>query len=188
MALDRKLAEIFAIFQDKDKNTVHVKDLSTILRALGLVPSEAEAAKAVQAMVGEEAADAVHLAAFLTGAKNLVLERKFSGCSKGELVAALEVLAREGRSHLQQVLQQQQLVVEPESGVPSYGGDGITKILPTGALSRSVLVSLLSMQGEPLGVAECEELLASLPRQEGVDGAVDIELYAAMLVPVSPFL
>jgi hypothetical protein len=57
-----------------------------------------------------------------------------------------------------------------------------------GALSRSVLVSLLSMQGEPLGVAECEELLASLPRQEGVDGAVDIEQYAAMLVPVSPFL
>jgi hypothetical protein len=42
------------------------------------VPSEAEAAKAVQAMVGEEAADSVHLAAFLTGAKNLVLERKYA--------------------------------------------------------------------------------------------------------------
>ncbi|KAF2361209.1 EF-hand domain pair [Trinorchestia longiramus] len=192
MALDRKLTALFSIFQDKDKNTVDVKDLSTILRSLGLVPSEVEAAKAVQAMVGEESADAVHLGAFLTGAKNLVLERnyvdgRYPGCSKGELVGALEVLAREGRSHLQVMQQQQQEVAEPESSVPSFG-DGASKIVPAGSLSRSVLVALLSVQGEPLSVAECEELIASLPRQEGLDGAVDIEQYAAMLEPASPFL
>ena len=55
--------------------------------------------------------------------------------------------------------------------------------LAGGALGRSALVSLLSLQGEPLTVPQCEELLASLPRMEGVDGAVDIDRYATMLVP-----
>ena len=35
MALDRKLTELFGIFQDKEKNVVEVKDIPTILRALG---------------------------------------------------------------------------------------------------------------------------------------------------------
>ena len=35
MALDRKLTDLFMIFQDKEKNVVDVKDLPTVLRALG---------------------------------------------------------------------------------------------------------------------------------------------------------
>lgn len=35
MSLDKKLTEVFTIFQDKDKNVVSVKDIPTIIRCLG---------------------------------------------------------------------------------------------------------------------------------------------------------
>lgn len=37
MSLDKKLTEVFTLFQDKDKNVVSVKDIPTIIRALGKV-------------------------------------------------------------------------------------------------------------------------------------------------------
>lgn len=42
------------------------------------MPSEAEMRKTVAAMVGEESADTVHLAAFLTIAKKLLLDRRYA--------------------------------------------------------------------------------------------------------------
>ena len=44
---------------------------------LGLVPTEAEMRKTVNAMVGDESADTVQIAAFLTIAKKLFMDRRW---------------------------------------------------------------------------------------------------------------
>ena len=79
--------------------------------------------------------------------------------------------------HCYRVLNESMLILHPLLLQP----------LPSGVLSRSVLISLLSLQGEPLTLSESEELQASLPRQD-IPGAVDMERYATMLVATSPFL
>nr|XP_027210681.1 dynein regulatory complex protein 8-like [Penaeus vannamei] len=108
MSMDKKLTEMFAFFQDKDKNVVDVKDVPTIIRTLGLVPSEVEMRKTVAAMVGEESADTVHLAAFLTIAKKLLMDRRFPSSNKEELSRALAVLAKEGKNYLTETQPQQE--------------------------------------------------------------------------------
>ncbi|XP_045129171.1 dynein regulatory complex protein 8-like [Portunus trituberculatus] len=180
MSLDKKLTEVFTLFQDKDKNVVSVKDVPTIIRVLGLVPSEAEMRKTVAAMVGEESADTVHLAAFLTIAKKLLLDRRFPGVGKEELARALAVLAKEGRTYLAEVHPQ------PESKSGGMYGEGKkTMFRPAGSLGREELVRLLTCEGEALTQEEAEEMILSLPMKDA--DLVDLDQYATQLVPPPKF-
>ena len=36
MSLDKKLTEVFALYEDKDKNEIEVSEIPTIIRALGM--------------------------------------------------------------------------------------------------------------------------------------------------------
>nr|XP_045625577.1 dynein regulatory complex protein 8-like [Procambarus clarkii] len=180
MSLDKKLTEVFAFFQDKDKNVVSVKDIPTIIRTLGVVPSEAEMRRTVAAMLGEESAHTVHLAAFLTIAKKLILDRRFPGNKKEEVGRALAVLAKEGRNYLLDHHPQ------PEAKGGGVYGDGKKPLFrPAGSLGREDLLRLLTCEGEPLTQEEAEELLLSLPTKDS--DLVDLDQYAAQLVPPAPF-
>ncbi|KAK8736776.1 hypothetical protein OTU49_004640, partial [Cherax quadricarinatus] len=174
------LTEVFTFFQDKDKNVVSVKDIPTIIRTLGLVPSEAEMRKTVAAMLGDESADTVHLAAFLTIAKKLILDRRFPGSNKEEVGRALAVLAKEGRNYLEETHP------KPESKGGVYGDGKKTVFRPAGSLSREDLLRLLTCEGEALTQDEAEELILSLPMKDS--DLVDLDQYAAQLVPPAPFL
>ena len=50
---------------------------------------------------------------------------RYTGCNKAELVGALQVLARDGKKHLQQV----QVHQEPDSSVPTYGEEPVKVLL-----------------------------------------------------------
>ncbi|XP_063610620.1 dynein regulatory complex protein 8-like [Penaeus indicus] len=178
MSMDKKLTEMFAFFQDKDKNVVDVKDVPTIIRTLGLVPSEVEMRKTVAAMVGEESADTVHLAAFLTIAKKLLMDRRFPSSNKEELSRALAVLAKEGKNYLAETQPQQ----ESKGGVYDTKRSGFR---PPGSLSRDELVRLMTCEGEALTQEEAEELILSLPMKDSE--YVDLDQYAAQLVPPPKF-
>ncbi|XP_027210681.2 dynein regulatory complex protein 8 [Penaeus vannamei] len=178
MSMDKKLTEMFAFFQDKDKNVVDVKDVPTIIRTLGLVPSEVEMRKTVAAMVGEESADTVHLAAFLTIAKKLLMDRRFPSSNKEELSRALAVLAKEGKNYLTETQPQQ----ESKGGVYDTKRSGFR---PPGSLSRDELVRLMTCEGEALTQEEAEELILSLPMKDSE--YVDLDQYAAQLVPPPKF-
>ncbi|XP_071537261.1 dynein regulatory complex protein 8-like isoform X2 [Panulirus ornatus] len=146
---------------------------------LCLVPSEVEMRKTVAAMVGEESADTVHLAAFLTIAKKLILDRRFLSSNKEEVSRALAVLAKEGRTYLAEFHPQ------PES--KSVYGDGKRPVFrPAGSLTRDDLVSLMTCEGEALSQEEAEELILSLPMKD--TDLVDLDQYAAQLVPPATFL
>ncbi|XP_064082004.1 dynein regulatory complex protein 8-like [Macrobrachium nipponense] len=184
MSLDKKLTEIFAFFQDKDKNVVDVKDIPTIIRTLGLVPTEAEMRKTVAAMVGEESEDTVHLAAFLTIAKKLILDRRFTSSNKDELSRALSVLAKEGKNHLAEF----HPVPEAKGGGSGggYGEGKRTVFHPAGSLTRDDLMRLITLEGEKLSQEEAEELILTLPMKDSE--LVDLDQYAAQLVPPPKFL
>ncbi|XP_042880696.1 dynein regulatory complex protein 8-like [Penaeus japonicus] len=177
MSMDKKLTEMFAFFQDKDKNVVDVKDVPTIIRTLGLVPSEAEMRKTVAAMVGEESANTVHLAAFLTIAKKLLMDRRFPSSNKEELSRALAVLGKEGKNYLAETQPQQE-----SKGMYETKRSGFR---PPGSLSRDELVRLMTCEGEALTQEEAEELILSLPMKDSE--YVDLDQYAAQLVPPPKF-
>ncbi|KAL7635605.1 UNVERIFIED_CONTAM: hypothetical protein RMT77_014674 [Armadillidium vulgare] len=174
MSLDKRLAEIFSIFQDKEKNAVDVKEIPVILRGLGLVPSESDLKKIVAAMVGEEGENTVHLASFLTVTKRLLLERRYPSCSRSELQKALEVLATEGRK----VLEAEDSDPSAATGALSYG-DSAKKFYPKGSLPRADLVRLLALDGERLTQDECDEVMVTIPLRD--EDCVDTEVYALHL-------
>ncbi|KAK4307535.1 hypothetical protein Pmani_020682 [Petrolisthes manimaculis] len=133
--------------------------------------------KTVAAMVGDESTDTVHLAAFLTIAKKLLLDRRFPGHSKDELSRALGVLGKEGRSYLSEFHPQSDTSKTPGM----YGETKKTVFRPAGTLSREDLARLLTVEGEALRADEAEELLLSVPMRDS--DLVDLDQYAVQLVP-----
>ncbi|XP_076056005.1 dynein regulatory complex protein 8-like [Oratosquilla oratoria] len=177
-SLDKKLTETFTLFQDKEKNVVSVKDIPAIIRALGVVPSESEMQKVVTAMVGDESADTVHIAAFLTVAKKIVVDRRYLTSNRSEISRALAVLAKEGRTYLAEVHPQ-----PPREYTGLFSEAKKIVFRPAGSLVRDDLVRLLVSEGEPLTLEEAEELVVSVPIKD--TDFVDIEQYAAAMSPES---
>nr|XP_053640076.1 uncharacterized protein LOC128694121 [Cherax quadricarinatus] len=62
----------------------------------------------------------------------------------------------------------------------------MTLFRPAGSLSREDLLRLLTCEGEALTQDEAEELILSLPMKDS--DLVDLDQYAAQLVPPAPFL
>ncbi|CAL4081861.1 unnamed protein product, partial [Meganyctiphanes norvegica] len=131
-------------------------------------------------MVGEESADTIHLASFLTITKKLISDRRFGASSKEELKRALLVLARDGPGYM--------LDAHPDKQAAKdmFGEGKKRKNIPPNALIRNHLIKLLMSEGEPLTREEAEELMLTLPVQD-VD-IVDQESYIDQLLPAPKFL
>lgn len=73
--LERKIADAFLIFDHHGQKTVDVREVGSILRFLGMVPSEQEVMEVIAETEFEDSNGTVHLSKFLPYAYQLITER-----------------------------------------------------------------------------------------------------------------
>ena len=74
--LEKKIAEAFLIFDHHDNKTVDIREIGSILRFLGCVPSEAEVSEVIAATEFEDSNGTVHLSKFLPHVHQILVEHK----------------------------------------------------------------------------------------------------------------
>lgn len=75
--LEKKIADAFLIFDHQGNKTVDVREIGTILRYLGCVPSENEINEIITATEFEDSNGAIHLSRFLPHVTQLLAEHKW---------------------------------------------------------------------------------------------------------------
>lgn len=74
--LDKKITDAFLIFDHQGNKTVDVREIGTILRYLGCVPSENEINEIISMTESEDSNGTVHLNRFLPLISQLLAEHK----------------------------------------------------------------------------------------------------------------
>lgn len=75
--LEKKIADAFVIFDHQGNKTVDVREIGTILRYLGCVPSENEINEIISATEFEDSNGTIHLSRFLPHVTQLLAEHKW---------------------------------------------------------------------------------------------------------------
>lgn len=75
--LEKKIADAFLIFDHQGNKTVDVREIGTILRYLGCVPSENEINEIISATEFEDSNGTIHLSRFLPHVTQLLAEHKY---------------------------------------------------------------------------------------------------------------
>jgi Ca2+-binding EF-hand superfamily protein len=89
--LERKIAEAFGIFDHHGAKTVDIREIGSILRFLGLVPSEQEVSEVIAETEFEDSNGTVHLSKFLPYVHQLIIERKMEPVPIEKLLEAFQV-------------------------------------------------------------------------------------------------
>lgn len=76
--MEKKIADAFLIFDHQGNKTVDVREVGTILRYLGCVPSENEINEIVSMTESEDSNGTVHLSRFLPLVSQLLAEHKYA--------------------------------------------------------------------------------------------------------------
>ncbi|CAK9826386.1 Dynein regulatory complex protein 8 [Anthophora retusa] len=97
--LEKRLCEIFDVFDTAKTGEVDVKDLGTIIRALGCVVTEAELQE-IQVQVEDVVKNCVPLDKFLDYMNNAINERKFKPAEPEDLLKAFQLLDPENRGYI----------------------------------------------------------------------------------------
>lgn len=74
--MERKIADIFDIFDHSNTKTVDVREIGTIIRALGCCPTEAEVQEIIVATENPAVPGSVHLLKFLPYVSQILVEHK----------------------------------------------------------------------------------------------------------------
>jgi Ca2+-binding EF-hand superfamily protein len=99
--LERKIADAFLIFDHHGQKTVDVREIGSILRYLGMVPTEQEVSETIaETEFAGDASGTVHLSKFLPYVKNLLLERRMEPSPIEKLLEAFQVLDYEGKGYV----------------------------------------------------------------------------------------
>lgn len=75
--LERRVADVFEVFDHANNKTVDVREIATIVRALGCCPTEAEVQEIILAIENPESPGNIHLASFLPYACQMITEHKY---------------------------------------------------------------------------------------------------------------
>ncbi|XP_050549083.1 dynein regulatory complex protein 8-like [Daktulosphaira vitifoliae] len=86
------IADAFDIFDHSGNRTIDVRELGTVLRYLGYVPSQADLRELAVNVEDHEVTGTVHLAAFLPYVENAISEYKYQPASATELLNAFRAL------------------------------------------------------------------------------------------------
>ncbi|XP_050424821.1 dynein regulatory complex protein 8-like [Adelges cooleyi] len=86
------IADAFDIFDHSGNRTIDVRELGTVLRYLGYVPSQADLRELAVNVEDHEATGTVHLAAFLPYVENAITEYMYQPASASELLNAFRAL------------------------------------------------------------------------------------------------
>jgi Ca2+-binding EF-hand superfamily protein len=96
--LDRKIADAFSIFDHHGQKTVDVREVGSILRFLGMVPTEQEVSETIaETEFAGDSSGTVHLSKFLPYVKNLIIERRMEPVAIEKLLEAFQVLDYDGK-------------------------------------------------------------------------------------------
>ncbi|EAA11234.3 AGAP006174-PA [Anopheles gambiae str. PEST] len=95
--LEKRVADAFLIFDHHGNKTVDVREIGTILRFLGCVPTEADVNEVISATEFEDSNGTVHLSKFLPYVSQLIAEHKMEPAPPEKLLKAFRVLDQEGK-------------------------------------------------------------------------------------------
>uniref|UniRef100_A0A8D8FB98 EF-hand calcium-binding domain-containing protein 2 n=2 Tax=Culex pipiens TaxID=7175 RepID=A0A8D8FB98_CULPI len=95
--LEKRIADAFLIFDHHGNKTVDVREIGTILRFLGCVPTEADVNEVISATEFEDSNGTVHLSKFLPFCSQLIAEHKLEPAPPEKLLKAFRVLDQEGK-------------------------------------------------------------------------------------------
>ncbi|EEZ99756.1 dynein regulatory complex protein 8 isoform X1 [Tribolium castaneum] len=98
--LERRIADAFEVFDHAGNKTVDVREVATIVRALGCCPTEAEIQEILMAVENPESPGSVHLSNFLPHMSQIITEHKYQPASPAQLLEAFQVLDNEGKGFL----------------------------------------------------------------------------------------
>mmetsp|Transcript_50086 Transcript_50086/g.83131 ORF Transcript_50086/g.83131 Transcript_50086/m.83131 type:complete len:155 (+) Transcript_50086:64-528(+) len=101
METDRKIKAAFDLF-DKDKGVVDVREIGTIIRSLGVNPSEADLRILIDEVSDEESPGFIRWEKFRRMAQRILTEEtnKYARDSEDKLVRAFRVLDPEGKGFI----------------------------------------------------------------------------------------
>uniref|UniRef100_T1GW38 EF-hand domain-containing protein n=1 Tax=Megaselia scalaris TaxID=36166 RepID=T1GW38_MEGSC len=113
--LERRVADAFLIFDIHGNKTIDVREVGTVLRFLGCVPTEQEINEVIQAteMEGDNSGS-VHLNKFLPHVCQLLAERKMEPASPEKLFEAFKVLDPEGKGIISKEYMVKMMIEEGE--------------------------------------------------------------------------
>ncbi|XP_060817986.1 dynein regulatory complex protein 8-like isoform X1 [Bombus pascuorum] len=97
--LEKRLCEIFDIFDTAKTGEIDVRDLGTIIRALGCIITEAELQE-IQVEVEDVVNNCVPLNKFLEYMSKAINERKFKPAEPEDLLKAFQLLDPENRGYI----------------------------------------------------------------------------------------
>lgn len=98
--MERKIAEIFDIFDHANNKTVDAREIGTIIRALECVPTEAELQEMLVKMEDPENPGTIHLVMFIPILTQAITEHKFVPASPDKLLEAFHILDEKGVGYL----------------------------------------------------------------------------------------
>ncbi|XP_025830509.1 dynein regulatory complex protein 8-like isoform X2 [Agrilus planipennis] len=98
--LERRIADVFELFDHTGTKKVDIRDIATVLRGLGCCPTEAEIQEVMVAIEDPKNPDIVHMQTFLPYAAQLITEHKYEPATPDKLLDAFHVLDPEGHGYL----------------------------------------------------------------------------------------
>ncbi|CAG9859088.1 unnamed protein product [Phyllotreta striolata] len=98
--LDKKIAEIFFVFDVENMQMCELRDVSTILRGLGMCPTEQEVNEIIEEVEHPRLPGNVHLRHFLPVVVDCFIEHKFEPERPEELLEAFRVLDPLGKGFI----------------------------------------------------------------------------------------
>ncbi|XP_076236644.1 dynein regulatory complex protein 8 isoform X1 [Calliopsis andreniformis] len=97
--LDKRLCEAFDVFDNAKTGEIDVRDLGTIIRALGCVVTEAELQE-IQVQVEDVANNCVPLSRFVEYMSKAINERKYKPAEPEDLLEAFQLFDPENRGYI----------------------------------------------------------------------------------------
>ncbi|XP_043490254.1 dynein regulatory complex protein 8-like isoform X2 [Polistes fuscatus] len=97
--LEKRLCEAFDVFDNARNNEVDVRDLGTIIRALGCVITEAELQE-IQVQIEDVENNCVPLKKFVEYMHKAISERKFKPAEPEDLLKAFQLLDPDNRGYI----------------------------------------------------------------------------------------
>ncbi|WAR19408.1 DRC8-like protein [Mya arenaria] len=100
--IHKRITEAFDLFDHESNKTVDVREVGTIIRSLGCVPSEAELHDMLHEIEEEEQIGYIRFEKFLTMMTKVLMERRYKPTPEDQILKAFQVLDSENKGHLTQ--------------------------------------------------------------------------------------
>ncbi|KAH3853176.1 dynein regulatory complex protein 8-like [Dreissena polymorpha] len=98
--IHKKITEAFDLFDHESNKTVDVREVGTIIRSLGCVPSEAELHDMLHEIEEEEPTGYIRFEKFSIMMTKVLIERRYKPTPDDQILRAFQVLDTEGKGYL----------------------------------------------------------------------------------------